>query len=128
MHMRFALTSLVLICVLALAACSGGSSTQAALVNIELKTNPGEPTMGQIKLLVTLTDAAGKPIENAEVSMLASHKDMSGMDMNGKATAQGSGRYAITADFSMSGQWLVTVEVRGVGAEVVRKDFDLALK
>lgn len=128
MHMRSALTSLVLICVLALAACSGGSSTQAALVNIELKTNPGEPTMGQIKLLVTLTDAAGKPIENAEVSMLASHKDMSGMDMNGKATAQGSGRYAITADFSMSGQWLVTVEVRGVGAEVVRKDFDLALK
>lgn len=128
MHMRFALTSLVLICVLALAACSGGSSTQAALVNIELKTNPGAPTMGQIELLVTLTDAAGKPIENAEVSMLASHKDMSGMDMNGKATAQGSGRYAITADFSMSGQWLVTVEVRGVGAEVVRKDFDLALK
>lgn len=134
MRLRFALVSLMFVGVLALAACNGGSPTQSApasgnsLVNIELNTNPESPATGQVELLVTVTDAAGKPVDNAEVSLLASHTEHSGMDMNGKAAAQGNGRYAITADFGMSGKWLVTVEVRGVGADVVRKDFDLALK
>lgn len=134
MRLRFAMVSLMFVSVLALAACNGGSPTQSApasgnsSVNIELKTNPESSATGQVELLVTLTDAAGQPIDSAEVNLLGSHKEMSGMDMNGQATAQGNGRYAITADFGMSGPWLVTVEVRGVGAEVARKDFDLALK
>lgn len=130
-------THLAAIVVLALmaGACGGGNSptllpTDAAAeaVELTLTTNPDPPKSGQFELIASLTDAAGQPVDNANVNILASHQTMSGMSMQGAATAQGNGRYAITADFGMSGQWLVTVEVRGVSADTIRKDFDLSLK
>ncbi len=97
-------------------------------MTIDLTTNPDPPESGQLEPVVTLTDGAGLPIDDAAVNLLASHATMSGMDMQAAATSQGEGRYAITADFGMSGEWLVTVEVRIHGSEAIRKDFDLALK
>jgi len=97
-------------------------------VMIALATNPDPPKSGQVELTAILTDAAGRPIDNANVNFLGSHKTMSGMNMQGAATAQGNGRYAISADFGMNGPWLVTVEVRGVNADVTRKDFTLTLE
>ncbi len=95
---------------------------------IALATNPDPPKSGQLELIAVLTDAAGRPVDNAIVNVLASHETMSGMNMQGAATAQGNGRYAIGADFGMTGPWLVTVEVRGVNADVIRKDFTLTLE
>lgn len=132
MHFRVVPILLAVASLATLVACNSDpqptSLGDGAPVNITLRTEPDAPTMGQVDLIVTLTDETGKPIDNAEVSLITSHKEMMGMDMGGQATAQGSGRYTVTADFTMSGPWLVTIEVRGVGAEVVRKDFDLALK
>lgn len=128
------LAAIVLLALMA-EACGGGNSptllpTDAAAeaVELTLTTNPDPPKSGHLELIVTLTDPAGRPLHNASVNVLASHKTMSGMNMQGAATAQGNGRYAITADFGMSGQWLVTVEVRAVSADPIRKDFDLSLK
>jgi hypothetical protein len=125
---------ITVLALLVLTAC-GGSTTPAPstgsdseAVNITLDTNPDPPAPGQVELIVMLTDSAGQAIDTAEVNLLASHTGHSGMEMNGEATAQGDGRYAITADFSMSGTWLVTVEVRGLSDEVIRKNFELGLK
>lgn len=132
MLFRFVSILLAVASLATLVACSSNlqptSAGDGAPVNITLRTEPEAPTMGQVDLIVTLTDETGNPIDNAEVSLITSHKEMMGMDMGGQATAQGGGRYVITADFTMSGPWLVTIEVRGVGADVMRKDFDLALK
>lgn len=125
------LTAVLFCASMILAACGGSNApTQpgAADVTINLTTNPDPPESGQLELVVTLTDTAGQPIDDAAVNLLASHATMSGMDMQGAATSQGNGRYAITADFVASGEWLVTVEVRIHGSEAIRKDFNLTLK
>lgn len=107
-----------------LAAC--GSSTQPAapvesgtssLVNIQLETNPNPAVMGDMELILTITDGDGKPIEGATVDVSADHTDMTGMGMSGLATEQGGGRYFINANFSMSGNWKLTVYVRKGGLD-----------
>ncbi|MEW6030287.1 MAG: FixH family protein [Chloroflexota bacterium] len=99
-----------------LAACGGAAepvdSTSAKPVNIVVSTNPNPAMMGDTEIILTITDADGNPIEGATVDVSADHTDMTGMGMSGLATEQGGGKYAITASFSMSGNWLLTIYVR----------------
>jgi hypothetical protein len=91
-----------------------GSSSQ---VNIQVESNPSPAMMGDMELILTITDGDGKPIEGATVDVSADHTDMTGMGMSGPATEQGGGRYSINANFSMSGNWKITVYVRKDGLD-----------
>lgn len=120
---------LVLMSVL-LGACGAGASTPAPSVtakpvNIAVSANPNPAVMGDVELLFTITDANGNPIEGATVDISADHTDMSGMGMSGAATEQGGGRYAIKANFSMSGNWKLIVYVRTDGLDYKE---DIAIK
>jgi len=121
MHRSIFFSMLVLLSIL-LAACGGGAGTPADTtlskpVNISVSTNPSPAMMGDIELAFTITDADGNPIEGATVDVSADHTDMTGMTMSGAATDQGGGKYAINANFSMSGNWKLTVYVRKDGLD-----------
>ena len=77
--------------------------------------------VGDVELILTITDLDGKPIEDARVDVSVDHIDMSGMTMDGPASERGDGKFAIKADFSMSGNWEITVYVR-------KGDLDESLK
>ena len=113
-----------------LMACGTGASTPAQStavkpVNIAVSTNPNPAVMGDVELIFTITDANGNPIEGATVDVSADHIDMTGMTMSGVATEQDGGRYAIKANFSMSGNWKLTVSVRKDGLDYKE---DIAIK
>ena len=131
MRSGFSVLTLLVLLSLVLAACGGAGAPTPTPVSpgaqISLTTNPSPLTSGEVELVVMVNDANGQPIPDAEVYVFADHTDMKGMNMNGKATAQGNGRYAITADFSMSGQWKVTVQVRKTPLNVTQ-DFNLEFK
>ena len=88
------------------------TSTSSKPVDIKVESNPNPAMMGDIELILSITDANGKPLEGATVDVSADHTGHSGMNMSGAATEQSAGKYAINANFSMSGTWLVTVYVR----------------
>lgn len=114
-----------------LAACGGQTSDPEQDTNgvrVSLATNPESPRTGQIELVATVTDAHGRPVDDADVFMIADHTEMRGMTMTGTATAQGDGRYAITADFVHPGTWRVTIQVNQDGTNVALEDFDLTLR
>ena len=114
------ISMLVLISVL-LAACGSAATpanaTPTKPVNIKAETNPTPAMMGDIELILTITDANANPIEGATVDVSVDHTDMTGMGMSGLATEQGGGKYAINANFSMSGNWKLTVYVRKDGLD-----------
>lgn len=114
-----------------LAACGGaGAPTPtpaSAEAQISLTTNPDPPQSGKVELIVQVNDAKGQPLPDAEVYIFAGHTEMKGMDMNGKATTQGNGRYTTTANFSMAGPWKVMVQVKKAPLDVVQ-EFNLELK
>ncbi|RJP50626.1 MAG: hypothetical protein C4557_09395 [Anaerolineaceae bacterium] len=116
--------SMFVLAAVVLAAC--GSSAQPAApvesvssneVNIQVESNPSPAMMGDMELLLVITDGNGNPIEGATVDVSADHTDMTGMGMSGAATDQGGGRYSINANFSMSGNWKLTVYVRKDGLD-----------
>ena len=115
-----------------LAACGAGATTSAPEsagkpVNIEVETNPNPAAMGDIELVLNIQDSAGTPIEGATVDVTATHLDMTGMDMSGAATEQGAGKYAINANFSMSGNWKLKVYVRKEGLDYA-EEIDLPVQ
>ncbi len=111
---KFVLPVLFLTLALALAACGGGAAptTEAApQATVKMETNPNPAAVGDVELNFTITDQSGAPIEAAKIDVSAEHPSMSGMGMNGAATEQGGGKYAIKANFSDSGTWKIMVQV-----------------
>ena len=113
---KFIFISLLVALSVLLAAC-GSTATPAdtassAQANIKLETNPTPAMKGDIELMFTITDASGAPIEGAKVDVAAEHPAMAGMGMSGQATEQGGGKYSIKANFSDSGDWVLTIYVR----------------
>ena len=114
-----------------LAACGSAATpadtTSAKSVNIAVSANPNPAMMGDMELVFTITDTDGNPIEGAKVDVSADHTDMTGMGMSGPATEQGGGKYAINANFSMSGNWKLTVYVRKDGLDY-KEDIDFKVQ
>jgi hypothetical protein len=113
-----------------LAACGGQQSPAAEIapqVNVKLETIPSPALMGDVELVLTVADQNGNPIEDAKVDVSADHTEMTGMGMNGPATEQGGGKYAIKANFSMNGNWKITVYVRKDGLDV-KQDIPIQIK
>ena len=99
---------------LLLTACSGAGSVAPAQTTVAVTMNvlPDPPVVGDVLLYFNVVDDQGQPVTGAEVNVMADHTDMSGMTMQGNATDQGKGIYAITTNFSMTGQWKITVQVK----------------
>lgn len=124
---------LIVILLLTLSACNNYAGTPVQNqtenpVNIELETYPNPPVVGNVELIFRIKDVQGVPIEGAIVDVSADHTDMQGMTMNGIAVDEGGGAYTITADFSMSGNWKVTVFLRKDGLSDYRKEFQIRIQ
>lgn len=124
-----------LVLTLTLVSCrdSGTSSTPDKAdipFTIELTTSPDPPVAGQVALHITLSSQTDAPIKNATVTLIGSHVGMGNMIVQGDAVAQGNGRYTTVLTFGpdSQGEWLVTVEVRGVEAETIRQNFKINLE
>ena len=113
--MRKFVLPLILIAALLLSACNGSAPAarpEGPALQIELRTNPNPPAAGDVELNLTVMDANGVPVNGAEVILIADHIDMSGMTMQGAAVEQGDGVYSVRTNFSMSGNWKITAQVR----------------
>lgn len=111
------LVSLTLLFTACGSAATPVNTTPSKEVNISVESNPNPAVMGDVELIFTITDENGSPIEGAKVDVAADHTDMTGMGMNGAATDQGGGKYSIKANFSMVGNWKLTVYVRKDGLD-----------
>jgi hypothetical protein len=110
---RFLALPLMASIVVVLAGCSSAAKPDTVLSSpdVTMVTNPDPVQTGQVELIFTVTDEKGAPLSGAEVLVTADHIGHSGMTLNGAATEQDEGRYAITADISMEGDWEITVQV-----------------
>ncbi|HCR72305.1 MAG TPA: hypothetical protein DIW23_12730 [Anaerolineae bacterium] len=99
-----------------LAACGGNSTpvvdNNSVNINVTFETRPSPMMMGNGEVILTITDSNGNPIEGAVVDISMEHTGHNMGTMQGTATEQGNGRYAINAGFSMSGTWKLTVNVK----------------
>ncbi len=93
---------------------AAGSARAAAQATLEMTTNPSPPRNGRNEVIVTLRDAAGKPIMGADVSVLffmpaMPDMGMTAMRVTAKAADQGGGTYRATVELGSGGTWQVTL-------------------
>jgi hypothetical protein len=100
-----------------LAGCSGAAATtniQHATVDgltIALEAPSAPTVLDQAGFVITLTDASGAPVDEADVYL---DLGMDGMPMGSNtpiATGEGNGVYRAQSVFDMAGSWSMTVNV-----------------
>ena len=107
-----------------------GASTGSAGVQITFKSEPAKLKLGQNRFDVTVTGADGKPITNAQVSVLFVMPAMPAMkmpDMKNEVKLQsaGSGHYSGSGQLTMAGEWTVTVNAVQRGKQIAQKKMKL---
>jgi nitrogen fixation protein FixH len=90
---------------------------------ITFKTTPTPPKTGSNQFEVTVKDAAGKPVADADVSVLFVMPAMPAMKMpemrkETKLKAAGDGKYTGTGEVMMAGMWNVTVSAKQKGKQI----------
>lgn len=124
-------TALYIILVLCLAACRQSQQTTpqgASAISIELAAAPEPLTTGETTLLITLKDANSQPIRDARLEVRG---DMTHAGMQ-PVTAiadedPADGIYRIPFQWTMSGDWIVTVTVTLPNGDTHKKTFDFTV-
>jgi len=117
--------------VVATGAAQQPTAGQKPTLDIMLTSKPSPPKTGENTFEVTVKDAAGKPITDAEVSALFYMGAMGAMpEMKNTVTLthQKEGRYVGTGQVMMAGKWDVTVSVKRAGKELGSKKFPITAK
>ena len=92
-----------------------------------MTSEPTPPKMGSNRFEVIVKDASGKPVADADVSVIFVMAAMPAMKMpemrkETKLKAAGDGKYRGTGEVMMSGHWNVTVSVKRNGKEIGSKN------
>jgi len=135
MPRRNALIVMTVATVLALAipTWAGAQAASKPAVDITLTSKPTPPTTGHNTFEVTLKDAAGKPVTDADVSLLFYMAAMPAMKMPEMRNTiplkhAKNGVYSGAGNVMMAGSWDVTVSVKRAGKEVASKKLPLVAK
>ena len=131
---RRTLTALVLLVAVVLIGPVWAAQTASKpAVDITLTTKPAPPTTGSNTFDVTLKDASGKLVADADVSLqfyMAAMPAMKMPEMKNTVPLKHvkDGLYSGTGNVMMAGSWDVTVSVKRGGKEVASKKLPLVAK
>jgi hypothetical protein len=98
---------------------------QNAQVTIELEKRPTSYRVGSETISLKLTDADGQPITQAKVSLEGNMSHAGMAPVFGQATETGQGTYRGSLEFSMAGDWIVTIRATLSGGQQVERQFEL---
>ena len=109
------------------------TAAQKPKIDIMLMTKPDPPKMGDNTFEVMLKGADGKPIADADVSVMFFMAAMPAMKMPEMKNTVAlkhvkDGTYAGTGKVMMAGTWDATVMVKRGGKDVASKKFPVAAK
>jgi hypothetical protein len=127
-HMSKPMTLLfvILAAALVLTGCRQ-SQQESSNVTIRLAVEPDPPAIGSSSLVVALTDAQGTPIENAAV---VARGDMThaGMEpVTGEGAEESAGIYRVPFEWTMGGDWIVTVTVGLPDGQTTEETFNFTV-
>ncbi|HKQ19588.1 MAG TPA: efflux RND transporter periplasmic adaptor subunit, partial [Candidatus Eisenbacteria bacterium] len=110
----------------------GGAGAPVQLVGayrISVINRPSRPTVGDNTLLISIKDAAGKPVAGASVEAMVSMPAMGAMPrMESKGTVKEArpGRYEARYGISMNGDWTAEVSITMPGGSPARATYRLS--
>lgn len=108
------------------AATTGAPASDAA-VTIELVAPLCSPPVGQGEVMVRLSDAAGAPLDDARLSLRGDMTHAGMIPMLAAAEGGQDGLYRVPVEWSMAGEWVLTVEAVLADDSRAVAEFDLSV-
>ncbi len=119
---------LAIVSTLSVGCSRGGSDAENSAddISIELNVTPDPPQVGPAVIDVTLLDADGEPIDDADLK-IEGNMSHAGMEPVNAYIAGGSEGHYISKDFefTMGGDWVITVTGTTSDGREFRRTFDL---
>ena len=89
--------------------------------SLEVAISPTPPAVGPARLVITLTDSTGAPVEGAEIVVEGNMSHAGMVPIVDTADVEDPGRYGISDfGFSMAGDWVLTLEAKLPDGRMVR--------
>ena len=118
--------SVILLCVcVALALACKHQNDPASELTVTHEVSPQPPRVGQLTIMLKLSDASAKPPAGVRVRLEGnmSHAGMTPVFAEAKETEPG--RYSATMDFSMAGDWYVLVHMTLPDGRKLERQFEI---
>ncbi len=122
-----ALTWLVATALL-LAGCRGDRPTDDLPVHVQVSSAPTPPIIGPVRLVLTVTDDDGAPVEASEVRVEGTMTHAGMVPVHETARREGEGRWVVPEfEFTMGGDWILIVEVELPDGRVATREREVTV-
>ncbi len=95
---------------------------------VTFATDPAPPAIGQGTVILTLHDAAGRPVDDARVAIEANMNHAGMVPVNAEATVGQAGVYRVPLRWTMGGDWYVDVRFTLPDGQLVGRRFPVRVK
>jgi hypothetical protein len=96
-------------------------------IEIEMAVEPSPPATGDAVLLVRLHHPDGTPIENARIAVRGDMNHGGMVPVLGEAAEASDGIYRVPFEWTMGGDWIVTLTVTLEDGRQVERRFDMRI-
>jgi hypothetical protein len=96
-------------------------------ITIELTVDPSPATIGEATLYFELRDAQGQPIEGASLSAKGDMSHAGMMPVLGDSEEIGDGNYSVPFEWTMAGDWILTVSGELPDSQSFSRTFELTV-
>jgi hypothetical protein len=124
---RYGTLSLVLLCLVLLATACGRMQSARLAENPDFAftfaVHPDPPVVGPAVLAISLADRAGNPVEGARLQVEGDMTHAGMQPVFGESSGGQGGRYTVPMQWTMSGDWIVTVTATLADGRTASKEF-----
>ena len=126
--MQKTIFSLLLISTFALllAACGGRNSANQNNHNYNIEVSAASTQVGTTDLMVTIKDGDGQPVNDATVNIKGDMSHAGMQPVLGESSSATGGMYTIPYEWTMAGDWFVTVDVTLADGTVISERVDFS--
>ena len=118
------MTCVVALACLALAGCRGDADA-APEVKVAHEIAPSPPAVGPATVLLTLAGEGGRPVAGAAVEVEGNMSHPGMVPVFANAAEVEPGRYRAETEFTMAGDWVLSVSARLPDGRTVRREVDV---
>ena len=125
--MKTKLITLLIVVLGLLSACGGRNSNQENNSNLDISVKPQSMEVGQTDLIISITEKeSGDPINDASVAIKGDMSHAGMQPVLGESSSGDNGVYTIPYEWTMAGDWFITVDVTLADGTAVSERFDFS--
>lgn len=124
---KYLLLFLLLVSLIACGRIQQNSATSDD-ITIEMAVEPSQPNVGPAQLVISLFDANGQPVDNAALAIEGNMTHAGMVPVLAEASESEAGRYTVPFEWTMGGDWIVTVEATLPDGRQVSQEFPVTVQ